>query len=70
MTLRVSYLSTYVTVVTVLVTVVTVVTVVTLVTEVTVLTHFLDFPNPWEKLMERSGLRFEYFCRVQKKFDF
>ena len=22
----------------------------------------LDFPNSWGKLMERSGLRFDYFC--------
>ena len=23
---------------------------------------FLEIPNPWEKVMERSGLTFEYFC--------
>ena len=24
--------------------------------------NFLDFSNPWGKLMKRSGRRFEYFC--------
>ena len=24
--------------------------------------NFLDFRNPWGKVMERSGLRFENFC--------
>jgi len=24
--------------------------------------NFLDFQNPWGKVMERSGLRFEDFC--------
>ena len=24
--------------------------------------NFLDFRNPWGKPMERSGIRFEYFC--------
>ena len=23
---------------------------------------FLEIQNPWEKVMERSGLRFEHFC--------
>ena len=23
---------------------------------------FLEIPNPWGKVMERSGLRFEHFC--------
>ena len=26
------------------------------------MSKLLDFPNPWGKLMERSGLRFKYFC--------
>ena len=28
--------------------------------------NFLDFQNPWRKVMERSGLRFEYFWCAKK----
>ena len=38
---------------------------------------FLEIRNPWGKVMERSGLRFEHFClevvqnrRAKKKFVF
>ena len=36
---------------------------------------FLDIRNPWGKVMERSGLRFEHFClevvlNRKKKADF
>ena len=36
--------------------------------------NYLDFPNPWGKLMERSGIRFEHFahkrCKIAAIFFF
>ena len=31
--------------------------------------NFLDFRNPWGKVMERNGLRFEYFAQKRSKIS-